>query len=725
MATLVLSTVGSTIGGPFGSAIGGLIGRQVDHAIFGIGSVEGPRLQELSVTTSSYGQAIPRRFGRMRVAGTIIWATDLIESSETEGGKGQPSQTNYSYSVSFAVAVSSRPIEHIGRIWADGTLLRGESGDLKVGGEIRTHLGNGDGFADPLIQAELGNETPGFRDYAYVVFEDLQLEGFGNRIPALTFEVFAAGEDEISLSEIVPQNVDVQSNATLKHAKGFADEGGPVSSSLAAIDRVYPLTAVISGTGISIISREEYSFSALTLPEKLASQGSEDASQHERKRSPQPERKPLALRYYDEDLDYQPSVQRALGKRGEGSEAMVDLPATLTADGAKQLVNSTAHRSRWRHEQINWRTNVLDPSLLPGQYVKVADYAGYWLISAWEWHETGVDYSLERAAPKLAHSKGANAGRAQTAADIAVTESTLSVFESPPISFEHSSQRTLFAAATSAGSAWKGASLYLEQGGSLLPIGTTGSKRAVSGFLVSPAIGSKAVLMEPSSSIEVELIADDLGFEDTDLIGLLAGANQLMVGSEAMQFMLADSLGGNRWRLSTLLRGRAGTEDHAFLGHPIGTNVTLIDQRVTRLDASIVPSHESTRLAAIGIGDGEPFFAPLENVGLSLRPPSPVHPKVAIQSDASTIYRWIRRARGAWEWKNGIEAPLVEENELYLIGFGPTGAPNATWESNTSHFTLSSLKKAELLADYGPDDLWVKQIGEHSLSGALLLAKLS
>ncbi len=50
----------------------------------------GPRLSDLSVQTSRYGEQVPRIFGRMRVAGTVIWSTDLKESSATSGGgKGQ------------------------------------------------------------------------------------------------------------------------------------------------------------------------------------------------------------------------------------------------------------------------------------------------------------------------------------------------------------------------------------------------------------------------------------------------------------------------------------------------------------------------------------------------------------------------------------------------------------------------------------------------------------
>src|SRR5690242_16286504 len=127
MATLVLSTVGASLGGPIGGAIGSLVGQSIDQQIFGAPR-RGPRLGDLAVQTSSYGTQIPRIYGTMRVAGSVVWATDLVEGGTTSGAKGQPDVT-YSYSVSFAVALSSRRAGEIGRIWADGKLLRGAAGD--------------------------------------------------------------------------------------------------------------------------------------------------------------------------------------------------------------------------------------------------------------------------------------------------------------------------------------------------------------------------------------------------------------------------------------------------------------------------------------------------------------------------------------------------------------------------------------------------------------------
>ena len=72
MATLILTAVGSAVGGPVGGAIGALIGRSVDARVFKTAAREGPRLSDLAVQTSSYGTQIPKLFGTIRVAGTVI-----------------------------------------------------------------------------------------------------------------------------------------------------------------------------------------------------------------------------------------------------------------------------------------------------------------------------------------------------------------------------------------------------------------------------------------------------------------------------------------------------------------------------------------------------------------------------------------------------------------------------------------------------------------------------
>lgn len=726
MATLVLTAVGTAIGGPIGGALGGFIGRQADQAIFGSGSREGPRLKELSVTTSSYGQPIPRHFGKMRVAGTVIWSTELVESSSKEGGgKGQPSTKTYSYSVSFAVALSSTPISSIGRIWADGNLLRGANGDLKAAGAMRTYLGTGDNGIDPLIAADRGASAPAFRDCAYVVFEDLQLGDFGNRIPALTFEVIASDNNAVSLSQLVPKSNSTSGAVLLENARGFSDEGGPVGSSLASIDRVFPLKCITTADGLELASEQSMPANIPLLSEQLSPLDSEAAEEREKQRGENRGREPLALRYYDEGRDYQPGVQRALGRRPDGRESMVDLPAAMTASGARQLANSNAHRARWRDERIIWKTGELDPAIGPGSVVQVPNFAGFWTVQSWEWFDRGIELGLNRMAPELGAIAASDAGTANTPVDLPATPTELDAFEAPLDATSDPAIPIMFAAASSSSAGWRGAALFVEQGGTLVDIGSTRNRRAISGELASALGASRCTLIDADAHLDVDLHANDIGFANTDVSGIANGANRLMVGGEVIQFLDATQLNPFRWRLSRLLRGRAGTEDAAFSGHEIDTPVILLDDRITAIDPALVPSSSSSRIAAIGQGDETAVYATLRNAGLSRRPPIPVAARHRFLSDGAIEMCWTRRARGQWRWNDGSEVPLVEEVENYVVGFGPTDVPYAAWNTSESRLELSAAEQAALVSQFGSASFWTRQAGTYGQSSPLFLTSLT
>jgi hypothetical protein len=69
--------------------------------------------------------------------------------------------------------------------------------------------------------------------------------------------------------------------------------------------------------------------------------------------------------------------------------------------------------------------------------------------------------------------------------------------------------------------------------------------------------------------------------------------------------------------------------------------------------------------------------------------------------------------------------PLVEERELYLVGYGPVEAPSATWSRPGPNLRLSQADIAALTSAHGAADLWVMQIGTFDQSPALLLTSLS
>jgi hypothetical protein len=91
----------------------------------------------------------------------------------------------YLYYASFAVALCQGPITGIGRVWADGKPM-----DLSAV-TWRWYSGDEAQEADPFIAAKMGAVAkPAYRGTAHVIFEELPLDRFGNRLPQLSFEVY-------------------------------------------------------------------------------------------------------------------------------------------------------------------------------------------------------------------------------------------------------------------------------------------------------------------------------------------------------------------------------------------------------------------------------------------------------------------------------------------------------------------------------------------------------
>ncbi len=213
MATLLLQAAGAALGGVFGPvgaalgrAAGALAGNYIDHALLaGSRTVTGPRLATARIPGADEGTAITRLYGTMRIGGTLIWATRFEEEkvSERSGGKaGGTRVESFLYYANIAIGLCEGPVASIRRVWADGQEI-----DL-TGLEMRLYRGTQDQLADPLIEAKQGEgNAPAYRGLAYVVFEHLPLDPYGNRIPVFQFELLRPVgrlESEIRAVTIIP-----------------------------------------------------------------------------------------------------------------------------------------------------------------------------------------------------------------------------------------------------------------------------------------------------------------------------------------------------------------------------------------------------------------------------------------------------------------------------------------------------------------------------------------
>jgi hypothetical protein len=207
-----MSTGGQVVGGVVGAVAGFFIGGPTG-ALYGaqIGimaggyldppkgpTVTGPRLNDLTVQTSTYGAVIPRVYGTVTVNGNVMWlqgnALTETVTKKKSGGKGGGSKTTtktFSYSATFAVGLCEGPIVGVRRIWVGPDLIYDAGSadpDTIAASNAATdgfaiYLGTNTQSADPRIQADVGvANAPAWRGLAYIVFYDFPLARYSNSL---------------------------------------------------------------------------------------------------------------------------------------------------------------------------------------------------------------------------------------------------------------------------------------------------------------------------------------------------------------------------------------------------------------------------------------------------------------------------------------------------------------------------------------------------------------
>ncbi|WNL50658.1 tail protein [Ruegeria phage RpAliso] len=175
VAPLILGGVGAAVGATVGyAALGFSIGSAIGSMLFQPSGpdVEGARLGDLTVTSSSLGKVIADNYGTTRTAGNMIWSAGLREKKKKKksggkGGGGGSTVTTYKYFCSFAMSFGLGPAQQIRRIWADSKVIYDITGESNVDNgkyKFRFYRGTPDQNIDPLIEDSINRRLTGLPD---------------------------------------------------------------------------------------------------------------------------------------------------------------------------------------------------------------------------------------------------------------------------------------------------------------------------------------------------------------------------------------------------------------------------------------------------------------------------------------------------------------------------------------------------------------------------------
>ena len=716
MATLVLSVVGQVVGGPVGGMIGATVGQYIDQNIlFKPKAQHGPRLNELAVQASQYGAQIPRIYGQMRVAGQVIWALPLKETRHKQSAKGRADQISYTYSASFAVALSSRRLRKVKRIWADGTLIRKVDGSWTRDAVMRFHTGGADQALDPLIASAEGMEAvPAHRGLAYVVFEDLPLADYGNRIPLLTFEVEAEAEIDAGAvaADVLPA---FDAPDAVLALQGYAASGETVRSALApltdAVGWILGRGGLVAGGEVGVV--DETAIQAANEPPVVTvNRGGADAIPVS-----------MAVRHYDPARDYQIGMQRARLAGATGlREASFDLPAVLSSENAKALAERLAARAGDAPHRLTVPVGPQALAMPPGCLLHVPEQHGVWRLTHWQWEGASGTIELVRYTDDIVAISQADPGRSQASPLGSSGALHLVVIDLPGWQQGGASVDPLVGVFVAS---------EVGRGGILANVTSGDGTQAISlgRVMDSDALGyadtilghADPALFDDVCTVEVTLVNAEMTLSHASDAALLAGANIAMLGRELIQFGRAEPLGGERYRISHLLRGRGGTEG-AIAGHAAGEAFILLPddpQTIALLPAQIglLPLAAGMTVHARRAGSDQQVVAEVGSAVTALRPLSPVHMRAQLAPGGNLAIHWIRRSRTGWLWVDDRDAPIGEAREHYTVEILPSVGTARTVEVMASQLEIAANDIAAWrLAGANQVAITVAQIGTYAVS---------
>ncbi|MBC7519960.1 MAG: hypothetical protein H7268_02530 [Sandarakinorhabdus sp.] len=679
MATIVLGALGRAFGGPLGGIIGTAVGGIVDRGLLG-GSGSAPRTGNLTVQSAAYGEPIPVISGRIRAAGNLIWTSGLREVAGSSGGKRNGASTSdYHYTASFAVGLAARTIAGVGRIWADGRLIRNSDGTFLAPTIMRLHPGTEAQTPDPLIAAAEGiANAPAYRGMAYAVFEDLALGDFGNRIPNLTFEIDADGEAEIDIGQAIANLAVVEGRPVARVAGNFPKVTGHFAGTSGGLSDT--LASLIGLVGGSVAGIDEIEFvggapASFTIPEdecqtrlpadvrtrdrleRVGGVGRTDA---------------VEISYYDSALDFQPGLQRARRAVG-GAIEHIALSCAMSADQAKSMAHALLVQSQAKRLRTTVRLPWRYLWLKAGDQIKLGDDCTAWRIRSARFEGFIIALDLERVDAVVPVAVAGASGRAFMVADFPAGPTTIHMLDLPLVPGEPLAASRVLAAVAGESSGWRGSgiAISIDNGASYVPAGRVDGGTIIGVTTTSLPLGPVAG-WDRSSVVEVALLSDRMWLESRPEASVLAGANLALIGDEIVQFSVVEAVAPRRFRLSGLLRGRRGTESRA-LNHRIDERFVLLDlSAMISIDLPTDLLGREVRVRAMGVDDEATTPVQFSYAAHSLKPLAPVDLKLS-PVVGGVLATWSRRSRDGYAWLDGIDAPLAEASEAYQVAIAIDG----------------------------------------------------
>lgn len=420
----------------------------------------------------------------------------------------------------------------------------------------------------------------------------------------------------------------------------------------------------------------------------------------------------IRVHYIAPSRDYEPGEQPSPARltTDAANDADVDLVAALDDDQAAQIAEilwADAWRARWIHEiALDRYWSELEPAdaiLIPvdgrNERARIATLTCSDLILRRAELVRDDDGSYESTAI-------AEAPRRQPSRLTFYAGTALLMLDLPALREEDDDAGIYLAASRSGiGTTWNGAVIYRSTDGvsNWTQVASVVNEATVGRINTALPAGITGT-WDYENAIDV-IVPAGTTLESRTESAVLDGANATAIGVdgrwEIVQFLNAEEVSANRYRLTTLLRGRRGTE------YLVGTSqindyfVLVSGPGIIRLPLST--AQIGTELFYRGVTFGSAFSAATNQAftgnGIALETFSPVHVRGERDDSSEDLtITWIRRDRLYQTMRDGVELPNSETSESYSIDIMDGSSVARTL---TSYMPSVVYTAADQIADFG------------------------
>lgn len=389
----------------------------------------------------------------------------------------------------------------------------------------------------------------------------------------------------------------------------------------------------------------------------------------------------VRVEYADVGMDYAQNVQPSRRLTGGSRDVKtLSLPLALTADQAKRIADLALYGEWAGREGIECATSTKYLHLEPTDVALISDGARSYTtrLEGQTASRTQIQWKGATEDIEVYDQTGTGAPGPAPVTTVSMRGDTALRLLDIPLLREVDDGLGVYVAAAGYLSGWEGHELFRSTDStSFKRTGIDNGVACPMGFAAT-ALGDWTAgnVFDEVNTVEVVLLPHAGALASVTRDEVLEGANACWLAGEILHFRTATLLAANHYRLSGLLRGRAGTE-HAMDAHAIGDAFVLLTptalQRLTLPagDIGVTRYYKPVTLGRTQLQTGAQQFVFSAE---SSRPLAPVDLRIARDTSGNISGTFVRRSRYPYRMvQQSIDAPLGEASERYEIDICNSG----------------------------------------------------